>query len=262
MRICVVNQTSIPDVTVQHVIRAINAQLVDLAYHWSVVAQLRLEGYQSLTNMDLRELRGDALIYLSADIEETMLGFHTANAGGIPWGVVFVGDEVEPWSVTLSHEVLELAVDPHCNRFAMGPHPSFGHSVFHWYELCDAVQANQYEIGGVLVSDFVLPPYFTPGEERGMRKSYLGAEIKSFGIDYGGYIGFYDPDDLQTHTFANDQRGKEAAIRKASDGERDYTEIARLQQVLSRPFDEQPEFDSYAQPAPDWAANLEVSCSS
>ncbi len=54
----------------------------------------------------------------------------------------------------------------------------------------------------------------------------------------------------------------EAAIRKASDGERDYTEIARLQQVLSRPFDEQPEFDSYAQPAPDWAANLEVSCSS
>ncbi len=54
----------------------------------------------------------------------------------------------------------------------------------------------------------------------------------------------------------------ELAIRKASEGARDYGEIARLLAILERPFDEQPEFDSYAQPAPDWASNLEVSCSS
>jgi uncharacterized protein YdiU (UPF0061 family) len=53
----------------------------------------------------------------------------------------------------------------------------------------------------------------------------------------------------------------ETAIRKAADA-RDYDEIARLHEVLKHPFDEQPGRESYAQPAPDWATNLMVSCSS
>jgi len=43
---------------------------------------------------------------------------------------------------------------------------------------------------------------------------------------------------------------------------RDYTEVARLHDVLRRPFDEQPENERYAQLPPDWAAGIEVSCSS
>ena len=42
----------------------------------------------------------------------------------------------------------------------------------------------------------------------------------------------------------------------------DFGEIARLAAVLRRPFDEQPERDAYASLPPDWAAGLEVSCSS
>jgi uncharacterized protein YdiU (UPF0061 family) len=53
----------------------------------------------------------------------------------------------------------------------------------------------------------------------------------------------------------------EAAIRKARD-ERDYSEIERLRGLLSRPFDEQPEFDDYAMEPPDWAREIAVSCSS
>ncbi|WP_455203684.1 protein adenylyltransferase SelO family protein, partial [Kaarinaea lacus] len=53
----------------------------------------------------------------------------------------------------------------------------------------------------------------------------------------------------------------ENAIRKATD-EKDYTEIDRLIQVLSNPFDEQPQFESYAAEPPDWAQHIEVSCSS
>ena len=53
----------------------------------------------------------------------------------------------------------------------------------------------------------------------------------------------------------------ESAIRKARD-ERDYTEIERLRSLLSRPFDEQPEFDDYAKEPPDWAREIAVSCSS
>jgi serine/tyrosine/threonine adenylyltransferase len=53
----------------------------------------------------------------------------------------------------------------------------------------------------------------------------------------------------------------EVAIRKARD-EKDYSEVATLLKVLSRPYDEQPEFAEYAKMPPDWAQRLEVSCSS
>jgi serine/tyrosine/threonine adenylyltransferase len=54
----------------------------------------------------------------------------------------------------------------------------------------------------------------------------------------------------------------EAAIRQARDG--DFGEVARLLDVLQRPFDEQDAATSerYAGFPPDWASTLEVSCSS
>jgi uncharacterized protein YdiU (UPF0061 family) len=52
----------------------------------------------------------------------------------------------------------------------------------------------------------------------------------------------------------------QVAIDKAQ--AKDFSELARLQQVLQKPFDEQPEFAQYAALPPDWASHLEVSCSS
>ncbi|WP_420994325.1 protein adenylyltransferase SelO [Cupriavidus sp. 30B13] len=52
----------------------------------------------------------------------------------------------------------------------------------------------------------------------------------------------------------------ETAIRRAR--EKDFGEVDRLLAVLSRPFDEQPGAEAYAALPPDWAAGLEVSCSS
>jgi len=53
----------------------------------------------------------------------------------------------------------------------------------------------------------------------------------------------------------------EIANRRAAD-HRDYSEIARLHTLLAHPFDEQPEFEAYAAEPPDWARQIEVSCSS
>jgi len=53
----------------------------------------------------------------------------------------------------------------------------------------------------------------------------------------------------------------EIAIRRAAD-ERDYSEVNRLHALLTRPFDEQPEYEAYATEPPDWARKIEVSCSS
>ena len=53
----------------------------------------------------------------------------------------------------------------------------------------------------------------------------------------------------------------ETAIRKAADA-RDYSEIERLMRLLARPYDEQEAMQAYAEPAPQWASGLSVSCSS
>ncbi len=52
----------------------------------------------------------------------------------------------------------------------------------------------------------------------------------------------------------------QVAIGKAQ--AKDFSEIGKLLSVLERPFDEQPENESYAALPPDWASHLEVSCSS
>jgi uncharacterized protein YdiU (UPF0061 family) len=52
----------------------------------------------------------------------------------------------------------------------------------------------------------------------------------------------------------------EIAIKAAQGG--DFSVLARLASVLSRPFDQQPGAEDLAAPPPDWAAGLEVSCSS
>ena len=53
----------------------------------------------------------------------------------------------------------------------------------------------------------------------------------------------------------------EAAIRRAQEA-RDYSEIERLRQLLSKPYEEQPDKEHYAAEPPEWARHIEVSCSS
>jgi uncharacterized protein YdiU (UPF0061 family) len=50
------------------------------------------------------------------------------------------------------------------------------------------------------------------------------------------------------------------AIDAAESG--DYSEVRRLHAVLSKPFEEQPGMESYAERPPEWGKHLEISCSS
>ncbi|WP_024326708.1 YdiU family protein [Thioalkalivibrio sp. AKL19] len=52
----------------------------------------------------------------------------------------------------------------------------------------------------------------------------------------------------------------QAAIEQAEAG--DPSEVLRLQQILARPFDEQPEYEAYANLPPAWASGIQLSCSS
>lgn len=207
MIISLINRSDIAtDEEVQSVARAINRQIEgDFAPYWSFGARLRLEGaIGAAPNVEtLADMRGDAVLYLwdQPDVDNA-LGYHDSNFAGIPYGFVFtkLSQQLsEHWSTTLSHEALELLGDPQTNLLAAGPHPADRrHHVFHWFEMCDAVQAETYKIDSIAVSNFVLPAYFTPGEQEGARNDFLGrayggATLQSFGVNPGGYVGFFDP---------------------------------------------------------------------
>jgi hypothetical protein len=226
MLISVVNHTDgkLSDEAVQEGIRAVNRQIAeDYNPHWHMGAELRLEGAIGKDPDDdkLPELRGDAILYLWNEVDvEDALGYHEANAAGIPFGFVFtelVKQLKEPWTVTFSHEALELIGDPEANLLVAGPHPEDPKKeVFHWYEMCDAVQDETYKIDGVAVSNFVLPLYFTQFAEVGGRNDFLGRltkgkALQSFSINRGGYIGFYNPTTREHDTFAlkGDRRARE-----------------------------------------------------
>lgn len=225
MIISVINHTTIQDDEIQATLRAINRQLAqDFEPYWSFGATLRLEGPvgSKPDKIKTEEMRGDAVIYLwdQADVAGA-LGYHDRNNRGIPYGFVFteVSREIgEPWSVTLSHEALELVGDPQVNLLVKGPHPSPNEQreVFHWFEMCDAVQAETYEIDGIAVSNFVLPLYFTSETEVGSRNDFLGKRhagvtLQSFGVNPGGYVGFYDPelDGWDTYSMDGDALAKD-----------------------------------------------------
>ncbi|HJQ84204.1 MAG TPA: hypothetical protein VKA21_09015 [Candidatus Binatia bacterium] len=223
MIISVINHAapSVKDEEIQRVVRAINRQITgDFAPYWSLGATLRLEGRsgRSPSKQSLADMRGDAVIYVwdGSDADDAV-GYHEINNRGIPCGFVFteVAKELkEHWSVTLSHEALELIGDPEANLLAMGPHPVHpGRDVFHYYEMCDAVQDEVYEIDGVEVSNFVLPLYFTGGDETGGRNDFLGrlhpgGTLRSFNVNPGGYVGFFDAKLGKDLTFEADAKAE------------------------------------------------------
>jgi len=238
MIISIINYSNgkVPDAELQRIVRAIRRQIKeDFEPYWSLGATLRLEGRsrREPEKEQLTDMRGDAIIYLwdKSDVENA-IGYHDINNRGIPFGFVFldVAERLgEPWSVTLSHEVLELLGDSEVNLLAAGPHPNpqEGRDVFHWYEMCDAVQSESYEIDSVRVSNFVLPLYFTGGDEFDGRNDFLGTHnadgstLKSFGVNPGGYVGFFDPKTGKFGSYARDQKAEERmAIKSSLEGAR------------------------------------------
>ena len=230
MIISIINLTSgkIADEEVHAVIRSINRQIRDdFEPYWSFGALLRLEGNATTkpSKQSFADMRGDAILYLWDKTNVgNALGYHDANNKGIPYGFVFteLAKQLgEHWSVTLSHEVLELLGDAQANLLVQGPHPAKPDQiVFHWFEMCDAVQSESYDIDGVAVSNFVLPLYFTVDEQVGGRndflgRAYAGKKLQSFGTNPGGYIGFYDPATGQHETFAKTADKKAQARLKA-----------------------------------------------
>ena len=102
---------------------------------------------------------------------------------------VRAGRGVRQWSVTLSHEVLEMITDPFGNRLIAAAHPlDREQQVKYLLEVCDPCQTMWYPVNGVPVCGHLRPQVLRPGESRPeplqlYRRARLAAEILE-----GGYL--------------------------------------------------------------------------
>ena len=92
------------------------------------------------------------------------LGYHDLTAAGMPIGKVFAKTDLDfgsSWSVTTSHELLEMLADPDIDQVVFAQQ-DVATGKLYAYEVADPCEADEfgYQIDGVLVSDFVLPGYF------------------------------------------------------------------------------------------------------
>lgn len=225
----IINRSSIPANEVRKAMVAINIQLKrDFGQIWRIAAKMKTLD----KNADPMK-SCDAVIYLHdkpPEEDEGFMGYHdTVKEYGFPFGYAFteVSKEMgEAWTVTFSHEVLEMVLNQQVNMYARGPHPSSKERIVdYWLEACDAVQDTTYFIEGVEVSNFVLPSYFTPYAEKTKHNDFLRTPgLKSFGMLPGGYVGFTDPRTGEDETvfadekskFRYDKKAKMGAVRRSS----------------------------------------------
>jgi hypothetical protein len=99
------------------------------------------------------------------------------------------------WSLTVSHEALEMVADPWGNRLVPGGSPMRGQGLVEFLvEVCDPVGgvAHAYTINGYLVSDFYTPHFFDPVPSS-VRYSFTGRLQRPRAILPGGYLSWREP---------------------------------------------------------------------
>lgn len=196
MLIAILNQSSGPigvtgvtDADVATMTAAIATQIqVDVAPAWNR-APATVTFYNNASAVPAGAL-GVAIVNTIQDQPQGVLGYHAEN-----WGVVATQPEFAngaqvltgDWSVssTLSHEVLEMFVDPACNLWA-----DDGQGSAYSLEVCDPVEAPTYTVSGVSVSNFVTPSWFDPLAPATAQFDKLGQVTAAFTIAAGGYVTY------------------------------------------------------------------------
>ena len=195
--IAIINFSSLDDRQAQNAIRAINRQVTeDFMPIWGsgYVCKLHASPFDPAHPNVMQEdpVQAEGVIYLVDQPHiQGALGYHDMNNAEVPVGFVFT--DLGNWTVTLSHEVLEMIVDPTVNVYVPGPDPRSpddpGAWLLHTYEVCDAVERTEYEVDGIAVSNFVTPSYFREGDAPGTRNDFLGVGVDSFGVTVGSHLG-------------------------------------------------------------------------
>ena len=167
------------------------------------------------------------------------LGYRDLTDEGLPMGKAFVRADLQAgtqWTVTASHELLEMLVDPDINLSAYVQKDG-GSMLLYAYEVCDACEADAvgYKIGDVLVSDFVYPAWFESFRSPGSTHFDFTKQIsKPFDLLPGGYISVFDTSNTAgwTQKFSENQPRK-YAMRAAVGSRRERRRIPRSEWMRS-----------------------------
>lgn len=128
-----------------------------------------------------------AIVFLDDADEPGALAYHDLTPDGLPESKVFVKttlDNHDLVSVSASHELVEMLVDPAINLMTTGPNPKLVYA----YESADPVEALSFDVDGIQMSDFIYPSYFEEFHKpRSVQFDQLDKVTKPFQILSGGY---------------------------------------------------------------------------
>src|SRR5271166_1542353 len=192
-QVALVSQSAaVPRDDVSKVAAALQKQATrDLGPIWEISATV--DAFDSLDDVPT----GYWPILVMDNIDEPgAAGIHRDDNGQPIALVSASGGDLDVWSVTASHEALEMLVDPSGNRLVAGdsPKPDQGRVNF-LVEVADPSEAseNGYTCNGILVSDFYTPNFFDPFRAAGVRYSFTGAITAPRQALRGGYLSWQDP---------------------------------------------------------------------
>src|SRR3990172_2955085 len=191
-KIAIINKsTNVSDGEVKNVIAAVQKQVnIDFFPHWDVAVDLVF--FDTDNENDIPSNYWLVVIIDNADIASA-LGYHTITNAGMPIGKIFTKVTESygiPWSLTFSHEVLEMISDPYAD-ISVFVRDSTTSGLIIAYENADACQSLQhaYTIDGVVVSDSIFPSWF--GFYQSEQYDFMGYITEPLSILPGGYVLAY-----------------------------------------------------------------------
>src|SRR6267143_3320787 len=131
--------------------------------------------------------RAWGMVFLDDADQPGALAYHDLTPDGLPQSKVFVRTTIENHdlvSVSASHELVEMLVDPAINIMTTGPDPK----TIYAYESADPVEALSFKVNGIPMTDFVYPAYFEDFHKPGsVQFDQMKKVNKPFQILSGGY---------------------------------------------------------------------------
>jgi hypothetical protein len=128
-----------------------------------------------------------AMVFLDDADQPDALAYHDLTPDGLPESKVFVKTTLADHqlvSVSASHELVEMLVDPATNLMTTGP----SSKLMYAYESADPVEELTFKVDGIEMSDFVYPAYFETFHKPGsVRFDQLNKVTRPFQILSGGY---------------------------------------------------------------------------
>jgi hypothetical protein len=260
IRVSVINaSTAVADHEVQPVVTALQTQVSQhFATAWGIDATLTF-----VPTTGKPDPASWWLVILDNSDVAGALGSHDLTPQGTPLGKVFAGTDKQnglSWSVTASHELLEMLADPDVN-LTMFAQPDATTGKLYAYEVCDAVEDDSlgYAINGVTVSDFVFPAYFETFRTHGSTQFDFRQHLKDPvpAMLPGGYLSVFDVTastgkhqitaQAEPGQAARSSRANRADLRARVGSRRERRRVPRDRWMHSEPQTIEPSKERFAQ---------------